>query len=60
MPAILDSLFHKVVDSTSSPIEVEGGGWWKATKWWDVPIQKNYMIKMASIQAAFGFTYHKM
>ena len=26
MPAILDSLFHKVVNTTSSPIEVEGGG----------------------------------
>ena len=26
MPAILDSLFHKVVDTTSSPIGVEGGG----------------------------------
>ena len=26
MPAILDSLFHKVVDTTSSPIEMEGGG----------------------------------
>ena len=29
MPAILDSLFHKVVNTTSSPIEVEGGGWWE-------------------------------
>ena len=27
MPAILDSLFHKVVNTTSSPIRVEGGGW---------------------------------
>ena len=26
MPAILDSLFHKVVNATSSPIGVEGGG----------------------------------
>ena len=26
MPAILDSLFHKVVNTTSSPIEVEAGG----------------------------------
>ena len=26
MPTILDSLFHKVVDTTSSPIGVEGGG----------------------------------
>ena len=33
MPAILDSLFHKVVNTTSSPIGVEGGGWWGATKW---------------------------
>ena len=27
MPAILDSLFHKVVNTTSIPIGVEGGGW---------------------------------
>ena len=26
MPAILDSLFHKVVNTTSTPIGVEGGG----------------------------------
>ena len=26
MPAILDSLFHKVVNTTSIPIGVEGGG----------------------------------
>ena len=26
MPMILDSLFHKVVDTTASPIGVEGGG----------------------------------
>ena len=26
MPTILDSLFHKVVNMTSSPIGVEGGG----------------------------------
>ena len=40
MPAILDSLFHKVVNTTSIPIGVEGGGWWGATKWRDPPIQK--------------------
>ena len=28
MPSILDSLFHKVVNITSIPIGVEGGGWW--------------------------------
>ena len=28
MPAILDSLFHKVVNTTSIAIGVEGGGWW--------------------------------
>ena len=32
MPAILDSLFHKVVNTTSSFIGVEGGGWWGAMK----------------------------
>ena len=40
MPVILDSLFHKVVNTTSSPIGVKGGGWWGATKWQDPPIQK--------------------
>ena len=38
MPAILDSLFHKVVNTTSSPIVVEGGGWLGALKWRDLPI----------------------
>ena len=44
MPAILNSLFHKVVNTTSSPIEVEGGWWWGATKWPDLPI-KSYKAK---------------
>ena len=45
MPVILDSLFHKVVNTTGIPIGVEGGGWWGATKWWEVPIQKLFMAK---------------
>ena len=60
MPAILDSLFHKAVDTTSIPIGVEGGGWWGATKWQDLPIQENLYGQMTSIQAVFGSTYHKM
>ena len=32
MPAILDSLFHKVVNTTSILIGMESGGWWGATK----------------------------
>ena len=32
MPAILDSLFHKVVNATSSLIGAKGGGWRGATK----------------------------
>ena len=40
MPMILDSLFHKVINTTSIPIGVEGGGWWGATKWRELPIQK--------------------
>ena len=39
MPSILGSLFHKVVNTTSIPIGVEGGGWWGITKWWDPLIQ---------------------
>ena len=38
MPAILDSLFHKVVNTTSTPIGVEGGVWWVATKWRGIPV----------------------
>ena len=60
MPAILDSLAHKVVDTTSSPIGVEGGGWWGAKKWWDLPIQEILYGQIASIQAVFSSTYHKM
>ena len=45
MPAILDSLFHKVVNTTSSPIGVEGRGCWGATKWQDLPVQKLFMDK---------------
>ena len=47
MPAILDSLFHKVVNTTSIPIGVEGGGWgwWGATKWREVPMQTLFMAK---------------
>ena len=60
MPAILDSLFHKVVDTTSSPIGVENGGWWRATKWRNLPIKKHLYGQMVLIQAIFGSTYHKM
>ena len=41
MPANLDSLFYKVVNTTSSPIGEESGGWSGATKWRDLQIQKN-------------------
>ena len=58
--AILDSLFYKVVDTTHSPTGVKGEGWWGATKWWAFPIQKILYSQMASIQAVFSSTYHKM
>ena len=60
MPTILDSLLHKVVNSTSIPIGVEGGGWWEAMKWWELLIQKLFYGQMASIQAVFSSTCHKM
>ena len=60
MPAILDSLFHKEINTTSIPIGVEGGGWWGATKWQEVPIQKLSYDQMASIQAVFSSTRFKM
>ena len=43
MPTILDSSFHKVVNTTSSPIGVEGEGWWGATKGQDPPMQKLFL-----------------
>ena len=60
MPIILDSLLYKVVNITSIPIRVEGGGWWGATKWLEVPIQKHFYGQMASIQAVFSSTRLKM
>ena len=60
MPAILDSLFHRVVNTTSIPIGVEDGGWWGAMKWREVPIQKLFYGQMASIQAVFSSTRLKM
>ena len=38
--AILDSLFHKLVNTTSTPRGVGGGGRWVAMKWCRVLIQK--------------------
>ena len=61
MPAILDGLFHKVVDTTSSPIGVEGGGGGESRSGKTrIPIQENLYGQMTSIQAVFGFTHHKM
>ena len=60
MPAILDSLFHKVVNTTSIPIGVEGGGgWWGATKWQELLTQKLFNGQMASIQTVFSSTHLK-
>ena len=60
MPAILDSLFHKVVSTTSIPIGVEGGWWWVATKWRRVPIQNLFYGQMDLIQAVLSCTRLKM
>ena len=60
MPTILDSLFHKVVNTTSISIGVKGGGWWGATKWQEVLIQKHFYGQMALIQAVFSSTRLKM
>ena len=51
MTAILDSLFHKIVSTTSSPLGMDGGGWWGAKQWLNLPIQKLLYGQMASIQA---------
>ena len=57
MPAILDSLFYKVVNTTSTPVGVDSGGWWGAMKWQDLLIQKFLYGQMASIQAVFSSPY---
>ena len=44
MPAILDSLFHKVVDTTSTPIGVEGGDGRGATKWRDLSLAQPTLL----------------
>ena len=33
MPVILE-FFTGVANTTSTPIGVEGGGWWGVTQWW--------------------------
>ena len=33
LAAILDSLLTGIAKTTSTPIRVEGGVWWGATKW---------------------------
>ena len=62
MPAILDSLFHKVVNTTSIPIGVEGGGWGVAGshKVAGSSNTKTFYGQMASIQAVFSSTHLKM
>ena len=40
MPTILDSLFHMVVDTTSTPIGVKGRGWWVAMEWQGFQLKK--------------------
>ena len=45
MPTILDSLFHKVVDTISSPIGVEGGGGEEPQNGGPFQFKKFYMAK---------------
>ena len=59
MPTILDSLFHKAVNITSSPIEVKGAGGGEPQSGGTFQYKKNYG-QMASLQAVFSSTYHKM
>ena len=43
--ALYGSLFHKVVNTTCSPIGVDGGEWWGAMKWRELSIQNFIMTK---------------
>ena len=45
MPAILDSLFHKAVNTTSSPVVVEGGGGEEPRSGGNFPYKNFYMVK---------------
>ena len=56
MPTILDSLFHRVVNTTCIPIGVEGGGGGVAGP----SDTKLFYDQLASIQAVFSCTCHKM
>ena len=57
MPTILDSLFHKVVNTTSSPIGVGGGGEPQSGGTFQF---KKMCGQITSFQAVFSSTYHKM
>ena len=65
MPAILDSLFHKVVNTTSSPIGVEGGGGGEPRSGGEPQSGGTFRYKffygqVALIQGVFSPIYHKM
>ena len=59
MAAILDSLFHKVVNNTSIPIGVEGGGGGEPQSGGILRYKKFYG-QLALIQAVFSSTCQKM
>ena len=60
MPAILDSLFHKVVNATSILIGVEGWGVVGSHEVVGTSDSKTLYGQMASIQTVFNSTHLKM
>ena len=59
LPAILDSLFHKVVNTTSKSGGVAGWGEVGSHEVAGPSDQKNFYDHVASIQAVFSPKYHK-
>ena len=58
MSAILDSLFSGLVNTASTSIGVEGGGWWGSHKVVGSSDFKTEQSQMVSIEALLSSTYH--
>ena len=57
LPAILDSLFSGLVNTTSTSIRVECGGWWGSHKLAGSSDFKSELSQIVSIEALLSSTY---
>ena len=60
LPAILDSLFSGLVNTTSTSIGEEGGECWGNHEVLDSSDFKTKQSQMVSIETLLSSTYHKM